>query len=865
MSMLRTPWIFGIILGVSFVYALPYNTPKDGPPNHILPRQDPPIRLTVFGYSFNATTSECVADSNFKIAQFFALNYVTHAFTLRTGAGYKASYSIMFSVIALFLPYYGLLMACRSMESWAMDAKGSLEHAGRASALCVVARTKYWRPRHGEKAWCWRSSGGKPCGAALQHYAGLELEYLSQDYVQIHGKCRLLEDGEYLLARLPTDYEVRWGPSKEYTGPENMKEHKNWAKLDPSRDSGSNISSSYSTIKPLIALIQLLAAIPTIYASHKHESRTNHGYAGYQLTIIPFALMSVINTLATLSAPTYNASYMIRSSIMDEAEKRGAIFDGVVGELCESTDEIRLDFGKLNPDKWRNSQLIGGVGVCEEVRKRRGSEEAKNEESVRNEEVSEEIEEIIEEVGRPEVGRPEVMKCEAPDMDIVQMRFGDKRTVEETSTIEETAIENADEGRTATIHIEWNTEPKRKKRKYFTKEGMKENGRSIQKVYNFVFKQQIWEAVREEVPILRWILGGFASRDLDAMIITGQEDTGKSKNCFRRLFERFRNDRKKRDNKGTGKSKITRLNPHMTCLRRLFKRFKNDDKNKDKTMVLFPAIGNPELREKCLLEDFMYYTADLIFLCSIVAPYLITYYLTGYKKGKSTPAQRVIVILWLVLMQLACIPQRLIWNYMQTRLVAPSKCKEETKNFLTRFWEKKVTNRIFGEKEIHLNMKFVPGDKNMRRALIFIAVASTIYSIPGMLGFVHVFILMADDVKGECNGASKLNDIPPRYQSIANPNSERSCRRIGSYQPLGSGGPAIPHWAAGMWRVGWYFPCDSFWYRVSGAASFVISLLFNDLFPFRVWLDALNQLPIYLPLFRVSNHSKLVYGKTIPN
>jgi len=45
-------------------------------------------------------------------------------------------------------------------------------------------------------------------------YEGLELEYLAQRYIKIHGLCRLplCKDGrnEYMMARVPPDFEVKW-------------------------------------------------------------------------------------------------------------------------------------------------------------------------------------------------------------------------------------------------------------------------------------------------------------------------------------------------------------------------------------------------------------------------------------------------------------------------------------------------------------------------------------------------------------------------------------------------------------------------------------------------------------------------------
>ena len=48
--------------------------------------------------------------------------------------------------------------------------------------------------------------------------------------------------------------------------------------------------------------------------------------------------MSVVNILCGFVTPNYGAVYMVKSTIMEEARRRGWTFDGTVGELCETTE-----------------------------------------------------------------------------------------------------------------------------------------------------------------------------------------------------------------------------------------------------------------------------------------------------------------------------------------------------------------------------------------------------------------------------------------------------------------------------------------------------------------------------------------------
>jgi hypothetical protein len=65
-------------------------------------------------------------------------------------------------------------------------------------------------------------------------------------------------------------------------------------------------------------------------------------YSAYQLTLVPYALMSFVNIVSGFFTPSYPAVYMVRSSVMEEAEGRGAVFDGWVGEL-EEVGELGKD------------------------------------------------------------------------------------------------------------------------------------------------------------------------------------------------------------------------------------------------------------------------------------------------------------------------------------------------------------------------------------------------------------------------------------------------------------------------------------------------------------------------------------------
>jgi hypothetical protein len=96
------------------------------------------------------------------------------------------------------------------------------------------------------------------------------------------------------------------------------------------------IAASYSLPKAIIAIFQLAFAMGTLYQSRGRQL-DYYGYTAFGLTVIPYALMSFVNLLGNMLVPDYHALYLIGSDVMDEAIRRGARFDGVVGRLVQDT------------------------------------------------------------------------------------------------------------------------------------------------------------------------------------------------------------------------------------------------------------------------------------------------------------------------------------------------------------------------------------------------------------------------------------------------------------------------------------------------------------------------------------------------
>ena len=102
------------------------------------------------------------------------------------------------------------------------------------------------------------------------------------------------------------------------------------------------LSSSFNQVKGMVALLQSIYASFTLYRSSGGQVE-QYGFAAPGLTVLPYAVMSALNLVANLLTPQYPTMYLVRSEVMEEAERRtGLSFPYVVGKVVDKsgTDNI---------------------------------------------------------------------------------------------------------------------------------------------------------------------------------------------------------------------------------------------------------------------------------------------------------------------------------------------------------------------------------------------------------------------------------------------------------------------------------------------------------------------------------------------
>ena len=97
------------------------------------------------------------------------------------------------------------------------------------------------------------------------------------------------------------------------------------------------LSSSYNLVKGIAALLQSLYTFSTLYRSIGGEG-IQYGFVTPGLTVLPYAVMSALNLMASLVSPHYPTLYLVRSKVMEEAERRtGSPFHYVVGKVVDES------------------------------------------------------------------------------------------------------------------------------------------------------------------------------------------------------------------------------------------------------------------------------------------------------------------------------------------------------------------------------------------------------------------------------------------------------------------------------------------------------------------------------------------------
>ncbi|CCD47342.1 hypothetical protein BofuT4_P005010.1 [Botrytis cinerea T4] len=280
---------------------------------------------------------------------FFATNYLAHAATVKSSPGDDTLLQGCNALLALFFPMSGLLRALNAIVRLPIFARNELEKACRAGALCMVVRAPHWRPKTGQKFSVgvvleddrdventdpegqFRHDSSQPIKANmityLPSYAREQSStWIHFDSVWARSRVDLRLSRVHGTYDLPEGYEFAIVPRNTFL----ISQVASATHGDPRLS--SEISASYSILKAVASLIQVVAAFTTLL-SNRPDLISRWGYASYHLTVIPYLAMTLVNLISNMVSPDYSCLYMIRSETMVEAEKLGGRFEGEIAQM----------------------------------------------------------------------------------------------------------------------------------------------------------------------------------------------------------------------------------------------------------------------------------------------------------------------------------------------------------------------------------------------------------------------------------------------------------------------------------------------------------------------------------------------------
>jgi hypothetical protein len=275
------------------------------------------INLTISALSDSANRGGpillCVPPKWYDLALFFFGNYLAHAASVVSASGEPWHETLEVVLLALLLPVSGVVRALPAIFHHAATQRDPVRRAARAGALCMVSRTPTAALAPAEHGAEWWDLG------PLQTYRS----FLERSGMRIHGSYRLKKG--YHLALVPARADV-WAP--------------------PSRAGASNyaLAASPNIAKLLVSLVQTTWALTTLYRAQGDQIE-QFGYAAFGLTVSQYAFMSIVNTLGNLLRPEYPSLFIIRTPVMDEAERAGCYFEGELDVVIGKSTSPLASYG----------------------------------------------------------------------------------------------------------------------------------------------------------------------------------------------------------------------------------------------------------------------------------------------------------------------------------------------------------------------------------------------------------------------------------------------------------------------------------------------------------------------------------------
>lgn len=288
----------------------------------------------------------------YDILIFFFGNYLAHVATVISPPGASTFDHTLNLISALVFPFSGLGLGVEAIASLAILAPTPLRTAARAGALLRIVQTRKSRndtPEHSTTI------------PALREHT-----YRPWIDPKIHGGFSLPDGYEFRLvpyhARFKNDKkEVRY---KRTSNNATSKPYDILFSFDRWKKTADSVPCSYNGAKAIASIVQIAFGIRTLYTTRGNQVE-RFGYAAYGLTVMQYALMSIVNLAGNLLRPDYTSMYIVRSKESDDIQTKYNCTIPTIGEIevDSETLERKEDWRSLLIIMLQYSCLYIGVGI----------------------------------------------------------------------------------------------------------------------------------------------------------------------------------------------------------------------------------------------------------------------------------------------------------------------------------------------------------------------------------------------------------------------------------------------------------------------------------------------------------------------
>ncbi|KAF2704049.1 hypothetical protein K504DRAFT_538506 [Pleomassaria siparia CBS 279.74] len=326
-----------------------------------------PISISVpYGTSRNGSLL-CLPARWTTLLRFFALNYVAHAFTIWTRPGESIAEKLFSIILALFFPVSGLgrgldaLYRHASFHTNGHYLRGifglgpdlneyEIYKAARAGALGILIRNHIPKGKS-------RKESDSSCFSLNDKYW--------TDEVIVRGILKVHSINTFLpLHHTSPAYTISVRDDQQETYIHNLQWTRNISGVTSYRESSGykvvelpytlakhieNVASTGSSMRDsklqlsqnsslLVSFLAALQIVDAAYALSRvtHGQLEDYGYSAFNLTVIPYLVMSFINLLGNLATPTYPNIYLVSTTALNEAKKRTLVFQGTIGFIQDA-------------------------------------------------------------------------------------------------------------------------------------------------------------------------------------------------------------------------------------------------------------------------------------------------------------------------------------------------------------------------------------------------------------------------------------------------------------------------------------------------------------------------------------------------